>query len=70
MLWAELEAVYADKATFVPCAAAIVETWCHVLGSRLEDDKFQDWTEEFLSKLESVGTVQLFIQVIFDSLDM
>jgi hypothetical protein len=63
MLWAELESAYPDKSTFVPTVASVVETWCESLTNRLEDDKFEAWTEELLSKLEPVSEIKLFLQV-------
>ncbi|KIW89577.1 uncharacterized protein Z519_09733 [Cladophialophora bantiana CBS 173.52] len=64
MLWAELESLCPDKATFVPTIAKLVEAWCHSLGKRLEDDsRFEAWTELFLERLKLVNFVKLSIQV-------
>ena len=63
MLWAELESTYPDKTTFVPTVAGVVASWCETLATRLEDDRFESWTEEFLSKIEPVSAVKLFVQV-------
>lgn len=64
MLWQELESVHADKSTFVPTIAGVIETWCHTLSCRLEDDKYEDWTETFLEKLVAVHAVKLLVHVI------
>ena len=63
MLWAELESTYSDKATFVPTIAGIVAVWSDTLAARLEDDRFQSWTEDFLCKIEPASAVRLFVQV-------
>jgi len=67
MLWQELENVYSDKTTFVPTIAGVIETWCHTLARRLEDDKHEAWTETFLEKLTSVRAVKLLVHVNFHS---
>lgn len=64
MLWQELEGVHVDKSTFVPTIAGVIETWCHTLSRRLEDDKYEDWTETFLEKLTAVHAVKLLVHVI------
>ena len=63
MLWTELESKFPDKATFVPNVAGVIAAWCEVLGTRLEDDKFTEWTEDLIGKLESVRSIKLIIQV-------
>ncbi|KAK5056197.1 hypothetical protein LTR84_012750 [Exophiala bonariae] len=63
MLWQELESIYTDKTTFVPTIARVIETWCHALVLRLEDDKHEDWTEAFLEKLEAVRMLKILIHV-------
>lgn len=63
MLWSELEQAYPDKATFVSSISGVFEVWCDALGSRLEDDRFEDWTEQLLGSLESVSQVKLLLQV-------
>lgn len=63
MLWQELETIYADKTTFVPTIAGVIETWCHALSRRLEDDRHEAWTETFLEKLGAVHTVKLLVHV-------
>ena len=63
MLWTELEPKFPDKATFVPNVAGVIAAWCETLGTRLEDDRFTDWTEDLLGKLESVRSVKLHVQV-------
>jgi len=63
MLWAELATSFPDKGTFIPSITGVIMAWCNVLATRLEDDKFASWTEDFLSKLESAGQVKLQVQV-------
>jgi hypothetical protein len=63
MLWTELEPKFPDKATFVPNVAGVIAAWCETLGARLEDDRFANWTEDLLGKLESVRSVKLHVQV-------
>lgn len=62
-LWAGLESVYSDKATFVPTVARVVEAWCHTLYERLEDDDLESWSYLFLDKLKSVPVGIVFLQV-------
>ncbi|KIX00629.1 uncharacterized protein Z518_09694 [Rhinocladiella mackenziei CBS 650.93] len=62
-IWAELGSGYADRATFVPEVARVVETWADTLSQRLEDNRFESWTEEFLSKVEPVKAVNLVLEV-------
>lgn len=63
MLWTELEPKFPDKNTFVPSITGVIAAWCEVLGARLEDDKFTEWTEDLLGKLESVRSVKIHVQV-------
>ena len=63
MLWAELESVYPDQATFIPGITKVVEAWCDSLIRRLEDDNFEPWTEVLLDKLKPGNAVKLSIQV-------
>lgn len=63
MLWTELEPRFPDKATFVPNVAGVIAAWCEALGARLEDDRFANWTEDLLGKLESVRSVKIHVQV-------
>ena len=63
MLWTELASNFPDKATFVPSVAGVVEAWCGVLESRLEDDKFASWTEGLMEKLEPVRAIKLYVEV-------
>ena len=63
MLWSELEQAYPDRATFVSSVSDVVEVWTDALAERLEDERFEDWTEQFLGGLESVREVKLIVQV-------
>lgn len=63
MLWTELEPKFPDKATFIPNITGVIAAWSEVLGARLEDDKFTEWTEELLGKLESIRSIKLHVQV-------
>lgn len=63
MLWTELEPKFPDKGTFVPNVAGVISAWCEALGARLEDDKFAEWTEDLVGKLESGRSIKLNVQV-------
>ena len=63
MLWTELEPKFLDRATFVPNVAGVIAAWCETLGTRLEDDRFTDETEDLLGKVESVRSVKIHVQV-------
>ena len=63
LLWNALEASFPDKTIFVPNVAGVLEAWCNVLSTRLEDDKFEAWTEDLINKIESTGAVKLIVQV-------
>jgi hypothetical protein len=63
MLWTELGPKFPDKATFVPNVAGVIAAWCEVLGTRLEDDGFAEWTEDLIGKLQSGRSVKLHVQV-------
>ncbi|OQV02927.1 hypothetical protein CLAIMM_08041 [Cladophialophora immunda] len=66
MLWAELGSLWPDMTTFVPACARVVEAWCDTLGRRLEDERFECWTEAFLERLKVVNVVKLSLQVAPD----
>ncbi|KIX95291.1 uncharacterized protein Z520_08808 [Fonsecaea multimorphosa CBS 102226] len=66
MLWAELRPTWREMTTFVPTIAKLIEVWCHTLGKRLEDARFEAWTEELLEKLKNVYVVKVSIQVTAD----
>ena len=63
MLWTELESSYPDKTTFIPDVAKVVEVWSDTLARRLDDDKYEAWTELFLEHVKSVISVNVLIQV-------
>ncbi|KAI9855481.1 MAG: hypothetical protein M1824_006077 [Vezdaea acicularis] len=63
MLWAELEQLYPDKATFVPTVAGVLQSWCNALSTRLLDDRFPKWTEELLDKLSPSRQIKVYVQV-------
>ena len=63
MLWTELEPKFPDKGTFVPNVSGVIAAWCEVLGTRLEDDKFAQWTEDLIGRLERTRSINLNVQV-------
>ncbi|KAI1266946.1 hypothetical protein F5Y18DRAFT_352796 [Xylariaceae sp. FL1019] len=61
-LTTELDAVYPDKATFVPSIAAIVDAFCCALITLADDEANAEWADKLLSKIS--GTVRILFQVV------
>jgi hypothetical protein len=60
-LFAELESVYTDKATFVPAVVSCVHAWSQALTSLLDDEDNQEWTDELLERAE--GSIRASLEV-------
>jgi hypothetical protein len=62
ILWNELQGTFPEKGEFVPHVAALIVSWCDTLQSLLKDEQREQWTEEFLEKVDA-GTINLCVLV-------
>ncbi|KAJ9148625.1 hypothetical protein NKR23_g4788 [Pleurostoma richardsiae] len=63
LLLADLGKVFPDKAQFVACVSACVESWCNSLVGLLDGQASEDWTETLLQKLvDRHPRLELFLE--------
>ncbi|KAJ6619865.1 hypothetical protein B0H10DRAFT_1126150 [Mycena sp. CBHHK59/15] len=65
ILWSDLKDYFSDNSTFVPTIVRYTVAWFESLRGRLDDEAFQEWTEQLLNMLTEASnrkTLSLHIE--------
>lgn len=57
LLWAELKDSFKEQDQFVPTIARATSTWARALAEICDEEKNEEWVEEFLEKVKASGSM-------------